>query len=333
MSRANLSFADARGGQGSGSGMYNRSSLALASDSGEMAPAWQPMPRLMPRQTSPEVKSPRAPLANGADVLSFPKDSKSRFVAIAIHALVIGGVLWVGMMAHRTAIEDTVVTPVHLTLYDPPPPVMPVAKVKGGGGGGGMHRVIAPVKAPPPPKVRMVHMLPPRIAMVERPKLAVAPSSQINMRMTSAMPAIGLPNSPQIALASHGSGAQSGIGSGMGGGIGMGQGSGMGAGGGAGYGGGVMNVGGGVSAPVVIHSVEPEFTAAARQANFGGTVSIQLIVDPQGNPQDVRVVRHLGMGLDQKAIDAVRQYRFRPAMYQGHPVAVQMIIQVNFQLH
>ena len=94
-----------------------------------------------------------------------------------------------------------------------------------------------------------------------------------------------------------------------------------------------MSVGGGVSAPVVIHSVVPEFTESARSANYQGTVSIQLIVDPQGNPQNVHVVRHLGNGLDEKAVAAVKQYRFRPAMYQGHPVAVQMIIDVDFHLH
>jgi TonB family protein len=94
-----------------------------------------------------------------------------------------------------------------------------------------------------------------------------------------------------------------------------------------------MSVGGGVSAPVVVHSVDPEFTAEARTANFQGSVSIQLIVDSQGNPQNVRVVRHLGMGLDEKAIEAVRQYRFKPAMYEGHPVAVQLLIDVDFHLH
>ena len=94
-----------------------------------------------------------------------------------------------------------------------------------------------------------------------------------------------------------------------------------------------MSVGGGVSAPVVIHSVDPEFTENARNANYQGTVSIQLIVDAQGNPQNAHVVRHLGMGLDEKAIQAVNQYKFRPAMYQGHAVAVQMIIDVDFHLH
>jgi periplasmic protein TonB len=47
----------------------------------------------------------------------------------------------------------------------------------------------------------------------------------------------------------------------------------------------------------------------------------------------VRVVRHLGMGLDDEAIAAVRQYRFKPALYQGQPVAVQMVIEVDFHLH
>jgi TonB family protein len=139
--------------------------------------------------------------------------------------------------------------------------------------------------------------------------------------------------SPQIALASQGKGGGSGFGSGLGGGIGAGHGLGAGPGSGGGYGGGLMSVGGGVSAPVVVHSVDPEFTAEARTANFQGSVSIQLIVDSQGNPQNVRVVRHLGMGLDEKAIEAVRQYRFKPAMYEGHPVAVQLVIDVDFHLH
>ena len=94
-----------------------------------------------------------------------------------------------------------------------------------------------------------------------------------------------------------------------------------------------MSVGGGVSAPQLIRSVDPEFTDEARRAKFQGSVSIQLIVDRLGNPQDIQVVRRLGMGLDEKAIEAVRQYKFRPAMFQGRPVAVQMVINVNFHLY
>ena len=147
------------------------------------------------------------------------------------------------------------------------------------------------------------------------------------------LPNLGMPDSPQIKLASQGSGSGSGFGQGMRGGLGAGRGVGAGPGSGGGFGGGIMSVGGGVSAPEVIHAVDPQFTDSARQAVYQGTVSIQLIIDSQGNPQDIHVIRHLGMGLDDKAIEAVRQYKFRPAMYQGHPVAVQMVINVDFHLH
>ncbi len=76
----------------------------------------------------------------------------------------------------------------------------------------------------------------------------------------------------------------------------------------------------------------PDFSPEARAAKYQGIVSIQFIVDPQGNPEDIQVIRHLGMGLDEKALEAVRQYKFKPAMYQGHPVPVQMVIDLNFTL-
>ena len=82
---------------------------------------------------------------------------------------------------------------------------------------------------------------------------------------------------------------------GLGGGLGSGRGIGSGPGNGGGYGGGLMNVGGGVSAPVVIHSVQPEFSEQARQSNFQGSVALQLIVDANGNPQNIHITRHLGM--------------------------------------
>jgi TonB family protein len=134
-------------------------------------------------------------------------------------------------------------------------------------------------------------------------------------------------------MASQGSGAGSGFGQGLGGGIGSGHGNGLGPGSGGGFGGGVMSVGGGVAAPLVIHAVDPEFTDEARREKYTGAVAIQLIVDTNGNPQNIQVIRHLGMGLDEKAIEAVRQYKFKPAMYQGHPVAVRVVIDVNFRLY
>ena len=148
----------------------------------------------------------------------------------------------------------------------------------------------------------------------------------------NSMPNLGMTQSTQVVMKSQGSGSGSGFGQGIGGGIGAGDGGGIGSGTVGGYGGGVMTVGGGVSAPVVIHRVVPEFTDEARRVKFQGVASIGLIVDAQGNPEDVHVVHPLGMGLDQKAVQAVRQYKFKPAMFQGHPVPVQLVVEVDFHM-
>jgi bla regulator protein BlaR1 len=95
----------------------------------------------------------------------------------------------------------------------------------------------------------------------------------------------------------------------------------------------IYHVGGGVSAPELIFAADPEYTEKARRAKYQGFCVLSLIVDEQGNPQRVQVVRHLGMGLDKKAVEAVRQYRFKPAMLRGKPVQVEVNIEVNFRIH
>jgi TonB family protein len=147
------------------------------------------------------------------------------------------------------------------------------------------------------------------------------------------MPNIGVPNSQQVTLASQGGGSGSGFGSGTGGGLGSGNGGGVGPGEGGGYGGGPMHPGGGVSAPQVIYSVEPEFSDEARRAKYQGVCILSLIVDAQGNPQNIQLARALGMGLDEKAIEAAKQYKFKPAYYKGHPVPVLINLEVNFRIY
>jgi TonB family protein len=252
---------------------------------------------------------------------------------LVVHVVIIALVLGLALKA-RTIIAlqpAVIVTPVEFTLSIPPM-TLPVARLAGGGGGGGAHEMVEAIKAELPTIVRLQTLAPP-VIRVDQPKLAIEPSMQVKMPESNDLPALGVAESKQISLASQGRGSGSGIGQGLGGGIGAGHGSGAGPGSGGGYGGGLMNVGGGVAAPEVLHSVEPEFTEDARRANFQGSVSIKLIVDSQGNPQNVQLVRHLGMGLDEKAIEAVRQYKFKPAMYQGHPVSVQIVIEMNFHLH
>jgi len=312
--------------------IYNRSSLAFDTHRAASL-SWVPVGPIGPQPLA-AGNAREAVIWKGVNPFEFKRDPTSGALSFVVHAVVIMLVLWLAAMSHRAAVQvkETTITPVQFTLYDPPPPVMHTAKVTGGGGGGGEHRLIEPAKGHLP-KIAKVETLPPQIARLEHPKLAVEPTLQVMIPDNSKMQNFGVTQSPQVTLVSQGSGSGSGFDHGTGGGIGMGHGLGAGPGGGGGYGGGLMSVGGGVSAPVVIHSVDPDFTESARSANYQGTVSIQLIVDSQGNPQNVHVVHHLGMGLDEKAIQAVKEYKFRPAMYQGHPVAVQMVIDVDFRLH
>jgi bla regulator protein blaR1 len=95
----------------------------------------------------------------------------------------------------------------------------------------------------------------------------------------------------------------------------------------------IYHVGGDVSAPQLVYMPDPEYTEKARRAKYQGACVISTVVDAQGNPTQVLVVRHLGMGLDKKAVEAVKKYRFTPAMRLGNPVAVQVNIEVNFRVY
>jgi len=266
------------------------------------------------------------------DILACKRDKASSAISFILHVVLIALVLSVPLAAHTGVINppSTVIVPVEFKPYIPPV-VVPIAKPAGGGGGGGANEVIEASKGHPPKEAKLL-ISPPQISRIARAKLEIEPTELVKLPESNSLPNLGIAQSPQIVLASQGSGGGSGFGRGQGGGMGSGHGGGAGPGSG-GYGGGLMSVGGGVTAPVVLHSVEPEFSDDARRANFQGSVSIKLIVDSQGNPQDVRLASHLGMGLDEKAVEAVRQYRFRPAMFQGHAVSVQIVIDVDFHLH
>jgi TonB family protein len=95
----------------------------------------------------------------------------------------------------------------------------------------------------------------------------------------------------------------------------------------------LYRVGGKVSAPVPINTVEAEFSEEAKRAHFGGVCIVSLIDDVYGRPQHMRIVRSLGYGLNEKAIEAVSKYRFKPAMKDGQPVPVEVNIEVNFHLY
>jgi TonB family protein len=94
----------------------------------------------------------------------------------------------------------------------------------------------------------------------------------------------------------------------------------------------VYNIGNGVSAPVILRKVEPEYTEEARKAKYAGTVLLQVEVWPDGTVHNAKVLRSLGLGLDEKAVEAVKQWKFRPGYKDGRPVAVTVAIQIRFNL-
>ncbi|WP_109485590.1 energy transducer TonB [Occallatibacter savannae] len=315
---------------------YNTSSLAvdLREDEAEKPRTLYLVPST---PVAERVKPTSIPTFGGLDSALKERDPKSRIISAIVHVVVIGGILYLGMRMTPVIKPAMNMSHVDFKLFAPAPPpakILPVPKVAHGGGGGGIPqpKPIEVQRGTPPVVVSKVQLNAPQLK-IDNPKMAIQPTVNVTLPDQPKMANLGESDSPQIKLASQGSGQGGSFGHGLGGGFGAGKGNGVGAGQGGGYGGGLMSVGGGVSAPSVLHSVQPEFTEEARQAQFQGTCSIQLIVDAQGNPQNVHVTKHLGMGLDEKAIEAVRQYKFKPAMYDGHPVAVQIVVEVEFHLH
>lgn len=230
----------------------------------------------------------------------------------------------------KTAVN--LVEPIELAPYVPK--VKPKPQQMGGGGGGGSRDPLPPSKGKLPPQA-LTQFVPPAAKVYNpAPKLVMQPTIIVP-------PDVPLPNVDmnvwgdplaQVGPPSNGPGSGGGIGTGSGGGVGSGKGGGFGPGEGGGVGGGVYRIGGGVTPPTLIYKVEPEYSEEARKAKFQGTVVLYVVVDEKGMPRDLKVVRALGLGLDEKAIEAVKKWRFRPGYLNGAAVAVAATIEVNFRL-
>jgi TonB family protein len=206
----------------------------------------------------------------------------------------------------------------------------------GGGGGGGGN------KSPDPPKkVELKGEKPVSVPVKEEPKPEVKkepepePEVKIPAQTEAAAPVVapGTLESTQ-ATNSQGRGEEGGGGSGRGTGIGPGTGSGLGPGNGGGTGGGEYRPGNGVTVPQLVREVKPAYTAEAMRAKVQGTVLLDCVVKPDGSVGRVSVVRSLDstFGLDQEAIKAAKQWRFRPGTRLGEPVAVLVTIELAFTL-
>jgi protein TonB len=245
---------------------------------------------------------------------------KAGLVSAAINGGIIALLLIIGTNKQvQEAIKEQIV------LIAPnlrkPPPIEPKQQSAQGGGGSKSKFEESKGKLP---KVAPKQFAPPKTP-IDNPKLPVTPTIVADA------------NLPNIDASNFGDplaglGIPSTGGGGLGTGIGSGKGPGYGPGSGGGFGGGAYRPGGGVSLPVPITKPEPEYSEEARKAKYQGSVTLQIVVDEKGVPTDIRVVKKLGLGLDEKAIEAVAKWRFKPGMKDGKPVAVIATIEVSFRL-
>jgi protein TonB len=253
------------------------------------------------------------------------------------HVIVIALIIGATILGRRIVTKVEAKPPV-TELVDPGDfiPLKP-AKTQAGGGGGGGDRDVLKASQGKLPKFSMKPQLTPPEAVIRNldPKLAVEPTvmvpPDIKVAMNS-MPNLGDPKSTAV-IPSNGTGGGSGIGSGEGGGVGSGNGRGVGPGEGMGMGGGVFRPGRGVTPPRVIYQTDPEFSEEARKAKYQGTCVLGLVVDANGHPTQIRVLSALGMGLDEKAIESVKNWKFEPGKKDGHDVAVEIAVEVDFHLY
>jgi TonB family protein len=256
---------------------------------------------------------------------------------------------------NRIANDTTPTTPPRLVFLMKPGP-------GGGGGGGGLRQPDPPQRAllkgtsalkspvpveravrrpdpsPPPPKPAP----PPEVKPMERPVEPPPPAKKPDPVPPVVAPVVSSPAETrnQIGVlpttappsASQGAGNGGGAGTGSGTGIGEGTGAGIGPGSGAGTGGGPYRAGSGITAPQIVREVKPDYTEEARRRSVSGDVVLEIVVRSDGRVGDVKLLRGLGLGLDQKAIDAVRQWRFAPARRMGTPVDVIVEVAVEFRL-
>lgn len=255
--------------------------------------------------------------------------------SLFVHGMLIGALL---LLAKNTHVQQVVkshislILPVDIANYIVPQPM----KKPGGGGGGGGDRSPLPASKGKLPKFRLEQFTPPTAKILnEQPKLVMDPSVVIPPELQPPLVNLTQFGDPlnKISLPSSGPGSGSGIGSGSNGGVGSGSGRGAGPGLGAGTGGGDFRYGSGVTPPQLLHRINPEYSEEARKAKHQGTVELYIEVGLDGKAHNIKVRRSLGLGLDEKAIEAVRQWTFKPAINKdGQAIEVGALVTVHFRL-
>ncbi len=265
--------------------------------------------------------------------------SRSQLISIGVHVAV-GALLIIPILRVVTtdvkAVDKTsiLITPIDISPYQAKLPA--AAKQAHGGGGGGEHNKLEVTHGKLPKFSMAAQLAPPALPRNMHPALAVVPTligpDQIKVPNINS-DHWGDPLA-KFDNGSNGQGSGGGMGSGSGGGIGSGKGGGLGPGEGGGTGGGIFNAGtGGVGNPECMYCPRPDYSDEARKAKYQGDVLLSVVVLPNGKASDIEVIKSPGMGLDQKAIDAVKTWQFKPANGpDGKPVKARVSVIVTFQL-
>ena len=262
-------------------------------------------------------------------------------LSTSLHGLAIATILFVASLGFAVADERTE------PLKDPEPMRM-VFLVQpgpgGGGGGGGLKMKTPPPKAerkgiekissplparklPPPPEPVAKPPDPPPPPLDAKPVMAPIQVKPADTKTTDGVMAKVPETKP-----SQGPGTGGGVGTGQGTGLGQGDGNGVGEGSGGGYGGGPFRPGSGVEPPRLLREVKADYTDEARRSNIEGEVELEIVVRRDGSVGDVKIVRGLRGGLNERAVAAVRQWRFAPGRMKGVPVDVVVEVGVEFRL-
>jgi TonB family protein len=268
--------------------------------------------------------------------------------------LALSSTLHIGLIAMAIFVATFNLAPRAATIaeYRPSEPMhlvfMAIPGPGGGGGGGGLlQRAPAPkarregkraISSPLPARVEPKPIVP--VANPPEPKpeppLKAEPLPVVVAPIVTA-PAdsrtrIGVLEETTVETESHGSGRGGGAGTGTGTGLGEGDGAGVGPGSGGGTGGGPFRPGSGIEPPRLLREVRADYTEDARRRNISGEVVLEIVVRRDGSVGDVRVLQGLGGGLNDRAVQAVRQWRFAPAQRRGTPVDVIVEVAVEFKL-
>jgi TonB family protein len=194
-----------------------------------------------------------------------------------------------------------------------------------GGSGGGLTSPLPPARGEIPKVARV--FIPPTPRTVEQPKI-ILPSGLGDMPQIAMDVPIGVPNGI-FQSNSPGPGKKGGIGTGCCGRAGDGNGPDNGPGNGPRAARGGMRLS---ALPQLLWKTEPEYSEEARKARFQGSVLLAMEIDSEGHPRNIRVVRSLGLGLDERAVAAVAQWKFKPGILNGHPVSSPVSVEVSFRL-